>query len=399
MYDDARRAETYAKLEFPGTYYLAYRDLPQIIGGHVKGRRAVDFGCGTGRSTRFLRQLGFEVVGVDIAEDMIRKAREVDPGGDYRLIEDGGVGPLETGKYDLVLSAFTFDNIPGMAAKVRHPETAGRSAGRWRLHRQPGLGPGDLPPRVGVLLHQGLPGERPGPERRAGQDHHNGHRGHPAGGGRSLVRRGLPGDIQERRPCSGFDIQAPGERGRTLPVGQRDPDCALGDIRAEEDGLRPGSLNASRRGVMMEKSPLEQSRDFLKDTVRKQLDFSRTDQNRGVPIPPIEKPWASGARLIDLPEPYDSKAGPKADLAAAIANRRSRRAFRREPLTLAEVSFLLWATQGVRGKRHGGSRLPHRALRRMPSRPGDLSCSAQRGRAGPGGLQVPAARAQARRRV
>lgn len=76
-YEDARRADAYAKLEFPGTYYLAYRDLPEIIGNHVRGSRAIDFGCGTGRSTRFLRQHGFDAVGVDIAQDMIRKAREV----------------------------------------------------------------------------------------------------------------------------------------------------------------------------------------------------------------------------------------------------------------------------------------------------------------------------------
>jgi len=118
VYDDARRASAYAKLEFPGTYYLAYRDLPQIIGGGVKGRRALDFGCGTGRSTRFLRQLGFEVVGVDIAEDMIGKARELDPRGDYRLIRDGGVGDLAKGAYDLILAAFTFDNIPGAERKI-----------------------------------------------------------------------------------------------------------------------------------------------------------------------------------------------------------------------------------------------------------------------------------------
>ena len=119
VYEDADRAEAYAKLEFPGTYYLAYRDLPQIISAHGPGARAADFGCGTGRSTRFLRQLGFGVVGVDISRDMIRKARELDPGGDYRLIEDGVVGGLEAGCYDLVLSAFSFDNIPGMDAKVR----------------------------------------------------------------------------------------------------------------------------------------------------------------------------------------------------------------------------------------------------------------------------------------
>ena len=31
VYEDTRRAAAYANLEFPGTYYLAYRDLPDII--------------------------------------------------------------------------------------------------------------------------------------------------------------------------------------------------------------------------------------------------------------------------------------------------------------------------------------------------------------------------------
>lgn len=73
VYADSKRAEAYSKLEFPGTYYLAYRDLPEIIFQHVKGRRAIDFGCGAGRSTRFLQKLGFDVIGVDISEDMIKK--------------------------------------------------------------------------------------------------------------------------------------------------------------------------------------------------------------------------------------------------------------------------------------------------------------------------------------
>lgn len=120
VYDDAERAESYAKLEFPGTYYLAYRDLPVIIFDHVKSRKAMDFGCGTGRSTRFLGKLGFSVVGVDISEDMIRKAGELDPEGDYRVVEDGDLSQFEDGVFDLVLSVFTFDNIPTMEKKVRN---------------------------------------------------------------------------------------------------------------------------------------------------------------------------------------------------------------------------------------------------------------------------------------
>jgi SAM-dependent methyltransferase len=118
-YQDATRADAYATLEFKNTYYLAYRDLPGIIQQHVRGEKALDFGCGTGRSSRFLRQLGFEVTGVDIAEDMIRKARQIDPSGDYRLVAGDDLRALPRGGYDLVLSAFTFDNIPGRENKIR----------------------------------------------------------------------------------------------------------------------------------------------------------------------------------------------------------------------------------------------------------------------------------------
>ncbi|HEY4612698.1 MAG TPA: class I SAM-dependent methyltransferase [Bacteroidota bacterium] len=118
VYENSRRAEAYAKLEFANTYYLAYRDLPMIIQKHVEGNRAVDFGCGAGRSTRFLKQRGFHVIGIDIAQDMLNKARELDPTGDYRLVSDGGYRHLGTGTFDLVQSIFTFDNIPGKENRI-----------------------------------------------------------------------------------------------------------------------------------------------------------------------------------------------------------------------------------------------------------------------------------------
>jgi SAM-dependent methyltransferase len=118
-YEDSTRAEAYAKLEFANTYYLAYRDLPELIRTHVTGTRALDFGCGTGRSTRFARQLGFDVTGVDIAPEMIAMARRLDPAGDYRLIKGDGPSGLDAGAYDLILCLFPFDNIAGFDTKVR----------------------------------------------------------------------------------------------------------------------------------------------------------------------------------------------------------------------------------------------------------------------------------------
>ena len=112
------RAESYAKLEFPNTYYLAYRDLPEIISTHVTGNRAIDFGCGTGRSTRFLKKLGFNVTGIDISADMLANARKSDEGGDYRLVTNGEYSHLGNGQYDLVQSIFTFDNIPGWQTRT-----------------------------------------------------------------------------------------------------------------------------------------------------------------------------------------------------------------------------------------------------------------------------------------
>jgi len=107
------RAESYSKLEFPNTYYLAYRDLPEIISKHVTGDRAIDFGCGTGRSSRFLKQLSFNVIGIDISKDMLEIARNFDFSGDYQLVSNGEYNHLGLNQFDLVQSIFTFDNIPG----------------------------------------------------------------------------------------------------------------------------------------------------------------------------------------------------------------------------------------------------------------------------------------------
>jgi SagB-type dehydrogenase family enzyme len=112
----------------------------------------------------------------------------------------------------------------------------------------------------------------------------------------------------------------------------------------------------------MDKDLLKQFRYFLKDSVRKRIDFSRTDQNRGVKVPSIEKPYPADAVRTDLVRPGEWREIPRMDLTTAIRNRQSRRMYRKQPLTLEEVSFLLWATQGVRGEAAGGH-----AYRTVPS--------------------------------
>lgn len=104
----------------------------------------------------------------------------------------------------------------------------------------------------------------------------------------------------------------------------------------------------------------EDGRFFLKDTVRKAVNFAATDQSQGIAPPPIEKPFADGATRIDLPSPVGGIG--QIDLAEAIRNRRSRRNYGDKALTYKEVSFLLWATQGIRERIDQGH-----AYRTVPS--------------------------------
>ena len=117
VYEDELRARAYADLDFPGTYYLAFRDLPRLFEKHISGKRALDFGCGAGRSSRFLRQQGFDVVGVDVSEAMLREAAARDPEGRYLLVRDG-FDSLGEEQFDLILCAFPFDNIPGRERRI-----------------------------------------------------------------------------------------------------------------------------------------------------------------------------------------------------------------------------------------------------------------------------------------
>ncbi len=94
------------------------------------------------------------------------------------------------------------------------------------------------------------------------------------------------------------------------------------------------------------------NREFLKDTVRKKTNFSKTDQNKGVPPPPLQKPIPKDATLIDLPE-VDSLTI-DTPLMTTISSRKSRRSFTDQALSLEELSFLLWSTQGIRQKLSSG---------------------------------------------
>ncbi len=90
------------------------------------------------------------------------------------------------------------------------------------------------------------------------------------------------------------------------------------------------------------------------------FDEVTTDEARGVPAPAQQKPVPSGARVLSLP-PANALSLGAMPLRDAITGRRSRRKFSEDGLSIQELSFLLWATQGVR------DRGPVRSMRTVPS--------------------------------
>jgi len=86
-------------------------------------------------------------------------------------------------------------------------------------------------------------------------------------------------------------------------------------------------------------------REFMEKTKYRYL--GRSDQDRGLPQPPLEIPPDPRKKIIDLPEPASLQVLP-IDLRTAIERRQSVRAYIRKPLSISELAFLLWCTQGVR---------------------------------------------------
>ncbi len=84
------------------------------------GRLTLDVGCGEGRVTRDLRQLGHTTIGVDASETMITAAREADPNGDY-VVADAAALPFPDAHADLVvafMSLMDVDDMPGAVGEL-----------------------------------------------------------------------------------------------------------------------------------------------------------------------------------------------------------------------------------------------------------------------------------------
>lgn len=94
-----------------GTGVLAFRDLASILATYVKGKMALDFGCGAGRSSRLLKNLDYDVTGIDISPKMIAEAKSYNDDIFYILASPGDFQAVAHKKFDLILVSFVLMEI------------------------------------------------------------------------------------------------------------------------------------------------------------------------------------------------------------------------------------------------------------------------------------------------
>ena len=110
-------------IAFPPMIELIQKNFPI-----TKGRRALDFGCGSGRFSKKLHELGFWVTGIDSSSEMISAARQYLP-QDVKLLT-GSLDQLPGDKtFDLVVASMVFQFIREIDIPLRAIDRLMKTAG------------------------------------------------------------------------------------------------------------------------------------------------------------------------------------------------------------------------------------------------------------------------------
>jgi 2-polyprenyl-3-methyl-5-hydroxy-6-metoxy-1,4-benzoquinol methylase len=123
----------------PPDYALRRRFLLEHV---AAGERVLDVGCGEGWFASELARAGAAVVGVDVAEEPLRRARRSEiesspsgqqPGLDLRLLDADGPWPLEDASFDVVWAGETIEHVADTAGWLSEARRVLAPGGRLLL--------------------------------------------------------------------------------------------------------------------------------------------------------------------------------------------------------------------------------------------------------------------------
>jgi 2-polyprenyl-3-methyl-5-hydroxy-6-metoxy-1,4-benzoquinol methylase len=105
------------------------RRLGFLMESVAPGRRVLDVGCGEGAFTLELLAAGAEVVGLDVAEEPLRRALARHPELDLRLLESESRWELGDGSFELVWAGEVIEHVADTAAFLSELRRVLRSGG------------------------------------------------------------------------------------------------------------------------------------------------------------------------------------------------------------------------------------------------------------------------------
>jgi 2-polyprenyl-3-methyl-5-hydroxy-6-metoxy-1,4-benzoquinol methylase len=121
----------------PADFALRRRFLLENV---VARQRVLDVGCGEGRFTAELVRAGAEAVGIDVAEEPLRRARALHPQLDVRLVDGEGTWELADASFDAVWAGEVLEHVADTAAWLSEIRRVLRSGGSL-LASTPAHGP------------------------------------------------------------------------------------------------------------------------------------------------------------------------------------------------------------------------------------------------------------------
>ncbi len=91
--------------------------------------RVLDVGCGEGQMTAAIADAGYQVLGVDVAEEPLRRARSRHAELELLRVEPGGEWPLADASFDAAWSGETIEHVADTARWLSELRRALRSGG------------------------------------------------------------------------------------------------------------------------------------------------------------------------------------------------------------------------------------------------------------------------------
>ena len=114
----------------PADFELRKLFLLANVGGD---ERVLDVGCGEGAFAAELARAGARVVGVDVAEEPLRRARALHPTLELQLVDADGAWQLEDASFDVVWAGEVIEHVLDTAAWLSEIRRKLRSGGRLLL--------------------------------------------------------------------------------------------------------------------------------------------------------------------------------------------------------------------------------------------------------------------------